>query len=91
VQQALQKKGIDAGPIDGVFGPKTLSAVRKFQQQQGLATTGRIDQQTLAALSVEASAFGTGAEPRGNAPGSGSDRPDMEPAGTGSGSARTRQ
>jgi len=31
VQQALQKKGFDPGPIDGIVGPQTEQAVRKFR------------------------------------------------------------
>jgi hypothetical protein len=50
VQQALQKKGIDPGPIDGILGPQTEEAVRKFQDAYGINVTGRIDNQTLFAL-----------------------------------------
>lgn len=50
VQQALQKKGIDPGPIDGILGPQTEQAVRKFQDSYGISASGRIDNQTLYAL-----------------------------------------
>jgi peptidoglycan hydrolase-like protein with peptidoglycan-binding domain len=50
VQQALAKKGFDPGPIDGVLGPQTEQAIRKFQDHYGLKVTGRIDNQTLYAL-----------------------------------------
>jgi peptidoglycan hydrolase-like protein with peptidoglycan-binding domain len=50
VQQALQKKGFDPGPIDGVLGPQTEQAVRKFQEAYGINMSGRIDNQTLYAL-----------------------------------------
>jgi peptidoglycan hydrolase-like protein with peptidoglycan-binding domain len=50
VQQALQKKGIDPGPIDGILGPQTEQAVRKFQDAYGINASGRIDNQTLYAL-----------------------------------------
>jgi len=59
VQQALQNKGYDVGPIDGVMGQRTQSALREFQQQQGLTRSGRIDQQTMSALDVRASGAGT--------------------------------
>ena len=71
VQQALQNKGYDVGPIDGVMGQRTQSALREFQQQQGLTRSGRIDQQTMTALDVRASGAGTGASGSG-AIGSGS-------------------
>lgn len=49
LQQALQQKGFDPGPIDGVLGPRTLAAVRNFQERYGIAST-EIDNQTLYAL-----------------------------------------
>jgi peptidoglycan hydrolase-like protein with peptidoglycan-binding domain len=50
VQQALVKKGIDPGPIDGIFGPRTKEGVRKFQDRYGIKASGEIDNQTLFAL-----------------------------------------
>jgi peptidoglycan hydrolase-like protein with peptidoglycan-binding domain len=50
VQQALVKKNIDPGPIDGIFGPRTKEAVRKFQDRYGIKASGEIDNQTLFAL-----------------------------------------
>jgi Putative peptidoglycan binding domain len=54
-QQALQAKGYDIGQPDGVMGPRTVTAVRDFQQQQGLPPSGRLDQATLSALNVNRS------------------------------------
>ena len=50
VQQALQSRGFDPGPIDGVIGPKTEDALRNFQDRYGIKTSARIDNQTLYAL-----------------------------------------
>jgi peptidoglycan hydrolase-like protein with peptidoglycan-binding domain len=50
IQQALQSKGIDPGPIDGIIGPRTREAVRTFQDRYGMNPTGEIDNQTLFAL-----------------------------------------
>jgi peptidoglycan hydrolase-like protein with peptidoglycan-binding domain len=50
IQQALQKKGINPGPIDGVYGPLTKEAVRTFQSRYGIKATGDVDNQTLFAL-----------------------------------------
>src|SRR5215469_10627031 len=36
----------DPGPIDGSFGPRTESAVRAYQTQQGLAADGIVGDQT---------------------------------------------
>jgi peptidoglycan hydrolase-like protein with peptidoglycan-binding domain len=52
VQQHLKEKGGDVGAIDGVMGPKTRSALKSFQQQQGLTASGEIDSSTLTALGV---------------------------------------
>ena len=50
VQQALQSKGFDPGPIDGVIGPKTEDALRNFQDRFGIKMSAKIDNQTLYAL-----------------------------------------
>jgi peptidoglycan hydrolase-like protein with peptidoglycan-binding domain len=50
VQQALQKKGINPGPIDGVYGQLTKEAVRSFQDRYGIKATGEVNNQTLFAL-----------------------------------------
>jgi Putative peptidoglycan binding domain len=50
VQQALQNKGFDPGPIDGILGPLTREAVRRFQDRYGMEASGVIDNQTLFAL-----------------------------------------
>ena len=52
VQQALNDKGYDAGPIDGQWGPNTEEAVRRFQQASGLPPTGELEGSTLSALGV---------------------------------------
>src|SRR5262245_37609269 len=51
-QQALQAKGYDVGESDGVMGPRTQSAIRDFQQQQGLPVSGRLDRATRSALNL---------------------------------------
>ena len=50
IQRAL---GITA---DGVYGPKTRSAVRRFQRREGLAVDGIAGPATLAALGISGSA-----------------------------------
>lgn len=50
VQRALQAKGFDPGPIDGVRGRKTIAAIMAFQTAVGLAADGIVGRQTLAKL-----------------------------------------
>jgi peptidoglycan hydrolase-like protein with peptidoglycan-binding domain len=52
VQKALQDKGMDPGPIDGVMGPKTMAALKAFQKDQKLPESGRLDDQTREKLGV---------------------------------------
>ncbi len=52
-QQALKDKGFDPGPVDGVDGGKTKSAIKAFQKSQNLAADGRLGPQTLDGLGVK--------------------------------------
>jgi peptidoglycan hydrolase-like protein with peptidoglycan-binding domain len=52
VQQALQAKGMDPGPIDGIMGPKTAAALKAFQKDQKLTDSGTLDDQTREKLGV---------------------------------------
>jgi Putative peptidoglycan binding domain len=52
VQWALSRRGYYHGPIDGVIGPDGISAIREFQEAQGLPATGRIDPNVLRALKL---------------------------------------
>ena len=50
LQARLQTLGFDPGPIDGIFGSGTDSAVRAFQRARGLDADGIVGPQTWAAL-----------------------------------------
>ncbi len=43
IQILLKKSGFNPGPIDGIKGPKTREAIRKFQAQNNLKITGIVD------------------------------------------------
>jgi peptidoglycan hydrolase-like protein with peptidoglycan-binding domain len=58
-QEKLSSKGHDV-QADGVLGPKTQAALKEFQQKEGIQASGRLDQETLAALGVEEGSAGTG-------------------------------
>jgi murein L,D-transpeptidase YcbB/YkuD len=53
IQYLLKELGYYTGKIDGVFGPKTKSAVKKFQQNQGLVVDGVVGRKTRAALMLK--------------------------------------
>jgi hyperosmotically inducible protein len=53
-QQALKEKGFDPGPIDGIMGLRTVSALKDYQKSEHLAVTGRMDRDTTAKLGAKA-------------------------------------
>ncbi len=59
LQQDLTWLGYDTNGIDGIFGPKTLSAVKIFQSHNGLAVDGIVGKQTAAAIIRQVSDPGT--------------------------------
>jgi peptidoglycan hydrolase-like protein with peptidoglycan-binding domain len=58
VQTQLSRKGYAVG-INGVLEPKTVDAVRSFQRDNNLQTTGQLDKATLNALQVQTRAEDT--------------------------------
>lgn len=50
LQSRLQDLGLYDGPLDGLFGPETAQAVRRFQQIAGLPPSGMVDPATWTAL-----------------------------------------
>ena len=49
-QQRLNSLGYDAGPVDGALGPRSVKAIKAFQRDHGMAETGQISPDLLAAL-----------------------------------------
>jgi Putative peptidoglycan binding domain len=52
VQRALINAGYEPGPVDGRMGQKTRAAIRRFQQDKGVDSTGSIDWATMKALGL---------------------------------------
>ena len=52
VQSALRQRGYEIGAADGILGPQTRDALRKFQEENQLQVSGEVDLQTLAALDI---------------------------------------
>lgn len=70
IQQALRQEGFYQGTADGVWGPRTASALMQFQQQNSLGATGSLNSTTLDQLGVQlnssASASGSSSSPVGS-------------------------
>jgi murein DD-endopeptidase MepM/ murein hydrolase activator NlpD len=50
LQFMLRKRGFSPGSVDGGFGPRTYSSVRRFQSARGLTVDGIVGSATLSAL-----------------------------------------
>ncbi len=55
IQQKLLNWGYYSGSVDGVYGSKTVSAVKYFQRSNGLSADGKCGPKTLAALGINVS------------------------------------
>ena len=53
VQAELDRRGYDAGPVDGAMGGRTRSAIYAFQADHGLVRTGTINESLLRALDLD--------------------------------------
>ncbi|MEW6031857.1 MAG: peptidoglycan-binding protein [Bacillota bacterium] len=52
VQEALKARGFDPGPVDGVYGPRTASAVRRFQTSRAMTPSGIVCGDTYRVLGI---------------------------------------
>lgn len=51
-QQALNARGYDVGPADGVLGPRSRGAIHRFQAANNLNPTGELDPLTMERLGI---------------------------------------
>ncbi|MBO4734191.1 MAG: peptidoglycan-binding protein, partial [Clostridia bacterium] len=58
IQNALKKKGYYTGAVDGIFGSRTLAAVKSFQRDAGLLVDGIAGPKTLKALGISGASSG---------------------------------
>ena len=52
VQQQLRQFGVYSGSIDGQWGPDSVIALQRFQQQHGIQPTGQLNEGTVASLGL---------------------------------------
>lgn len=62
IQQALIDRGYLQGPASGVWGPDCVQALKKFQQDQNLEPSGKVNSISLITLGL-----GPKREPLGSA------------------------
>ena len=55
IQTKLRNWGYYSGSVDGIYGTKTVSAVKYFQRTNGLTVDGKCGPSTLAALGIRVS------------------------------------
>lgn len=55
LQTKLNNWGYNCGTVDGIFGSKTLNAVKQFQKNNGLVVDGIVGAKTAAALGMSLS------------------------------------
>jgi peptidoglycan hydrolase-like protein with peptidoglycan-binding domain len=53
VQERLKAEGVYAGSVDGIMGPQTETALRRYQEKEGLPVSGAADEETLKQLQLE--------------------------------------
>lgn len=58
IQTALTEKGYFSSAIDGIFGEKTLAAVKNFQRDNGLDADGIVGPLTMEALGLSGGSSG---------------------------------
>jgi peptidoglycan hydrolase-like protein with peptidoglycan-binding domain len=53
VQVRLRDLGMNPGRADGVYGPKTAAAIRRYEEAKGRPQTGYLDRETLKQLRAD--------------------------------------
>ena len=60
IQEKLKRWGYYSGSVDGIYGSQTVSAVKKFQQKNGLTVDGIAGKNTLNAMGIMSSLSSSG-------------------------------
>ena len=60
IQDKLKRWGYYTGSVDGIYGSLTVSAVKKFQQKNGLTVDGIAGTKTLTAMGITSGSSSSG-------------------------------
>jgi len=85
VQQELNDRGFDAGRADGLWGPQTANAVERFQHDNEIQASGKLDDATIEKLGLNFATNTNRNEPSTTGSGGGNN----EPSTTGSGGSNS--
>jgi len=66
IQTKLKRWGYYTGSVDGIYGSKTVAAVKYFQRKNGLAADGIVGNKTAAAMGITLSSTSTGSSSGGS-------------------------
>jgi peptidoglycan hydrolase-like protein with peptidoglycan-binding domain/DNA invertase Pin-like site-specific DNA recombinase len=75
LQHELRRAGLNPGPVDGLFGPRTEAAVTRLQRKRGLRDSGVVNAPTRRVLADAAEPAGGGRSRPADRPGGQQDRP----------------
>lgn len=53
VQEVLNEKGFSCGVADGIMGENTISAIEKYQEENGLNVSGKINAELLESMQID--------------------------------------
>lgn len=59
IQQRLKNWGYYTGAVDGILGPKSVAAIKKFQRNNGLVADGIVGPKTAAKIGISLSSSST--------------------------------
>lgn len=66
IQQRLKKWGYYTGAIDGILGPKSIAAIKKFQKANGLVADGIVGPKTAAKIGISLNSTSSSSQKSGD-------------------------